>query len=122
VTSWGSEYRRRACFNTAQATQNVRTRAALLRLAGLGISLPRHRLKKQSQRGPSAKFAITLKRKDDERALDLPLSPEALGELAIQASFQGMKLPELIARLLSEVVKKDMVGTILDDEERRAKA
>src|SRR5262249_1196114 len=62
--------------------------------------------------------AFTIKRKDGEWALDVPLSRETIGELAIEAGFRGMGLVELIAQVLCEAVKKDMVGTILDGEER----
>jgi hypothetical protein len=73
----------------------------------------------QSSR-PKFKVAITMKRKDGEWALDVPLPQEALGRLGIQAALQDMGLTELIARVLGEAVKKDMVGTILDGEERPA--
>jgi hypothetical protein len=98
----------------------------------LGISLRRSsvhdpsydRLKTQSpprmvERGsrPTAKFASTVKQKD-ESALDVALPQEVIGELVIQAALRGMGLVELIAQVLCEAVKKDMVGTILDGEER----
>ena len=101
----------------------------------LGISLRRpsvhypsyDRLKTQSRpqmvengSRPTAKLVITMKRKDHERSFDVPLSQEALWRLGIQASLEGMGLVELIAQVLSAAVKKDMVGTILDGEERPA--
>jgi hypothetical protein len=69
---------------------------------------------------PTAKLVITMKRRDHERAFDVPLSQEVLGRLGIYAALQGMGLSELIAQVLSAAVKKDMVGTILDGEERPA--
>ena len=101
----------------------------------LGISLRRPRVHDQSydqlktqsppqmvEQGsrPVAKFALTIKRKDGEWALDVPLSQEAIWELGIEAAFRGMGVDELIAQVLCEAVKKDMVGTILDGEERPA--
>jgi hypothetical protein len=69
----------------------------------------------------TAKFALTIKRKDGEWALDVPLSEETIGELAIEAAFRGMGIGELIVHVLCEAAKKDMVGTILDGEERAAR-
>jgi hypothetical protein len=66
---------------------------------------------------PTAKDAITIW-KDGERALNVPLSQEALGRLGIEAALRGVGLIELIAQVLCEAVKKDMIGTILDGEER----
>jgi hypothetical protein len=96
----------------------------------LGISLRRphmrypsyDRLKTQLQlrmveKGsrPQGKFAITTHRKDNVRAVDVPLSVEAIGQLGLYASLRDMGLVELIAQVLGEAVKKDLVGKILDD-------
>ena len=79
----------------------------------LGISLRRphmrypsyDRLKTQLQlrmveKGsrPQGKFAITTHRKDNVRAVDVPLSVEAIGQLGLYASLRDMGLVELIAR------------------------
>ena len=96
----------------------------------LGISLRRphmrypsyDRLKTQLQlrmveKGsrPHGKFAITTRRKDNVQAVDVPLSVEAIGQLGLYASLRDMGLVELIAQVLGEAVKKDLVGKILDD-------
>ena len=64
---------------------------------------------------PQGKFAITTHRKDNVRAVDVPLSVEAIGQLGLYASLRDMGLVELIAQVLGEAVKKDLVGKILDD-------
>jgi len=64
---------------------------------------------------PHGKFAITTRRKDNVRAVDVPLSVEAIGQLGLYASLRDMGLVELIAQVLGEAVKKDLVGKILDD-------
>jgi hypothetical protein len=64
---------------------------------------------------PQGKFAITTHRKDNGRAVDVPLSVEAIGQLGLYASLRDMGLVELIAQVLGEAVKKDLVGKILDD-------
>jgi hypothetical protein len=65
-----------------------------------------------------AKLALTIRRKDVWWTLDAPLSQEAIQGLGIEAALRGVGLVELIAQVLCEAVKKDMVGTILDGEER----
>ena len=54
-------------------------------------------------------------RKDNVRAVDVPLSVEAIGQLGLYASLRDMGLVELIAQVLGEAIKKDLVGKILDD-------
>jgi hypothetical protein len=64
----------------------------------------------------SAKQGIDGKEIDDESALHVSLPQEVIRELVIEAALRGMGLVELIAQILCEAVKKDMVGTILDGE------
>src|SRR5262245_24907689 len=59
------------------------------------------------------KIAITLQRGDLLRTLDVPLSNETIGQLALLASLQQVKLVELIAQILSGVVDKGLVEEIL---------
>ena len=96
----------------------------------LGISLRRprvyypsyNRLKPQLQlrmlekrSRPKGKFAITMQREDGQRAVDVPLSNEAIGELVVLASLRDVGLVELIGQILGEAVKKNKVARILDD-------
>jgi hypothetical protein len=96
----------------------------------LGISLRRprvhypsyNRLKPQLQlrmlekrSRPKGKFAITMQREDGQRAVDVPLSNEAIGELVVLASLRDLGLVKLIGQILGEAVKKNMVAKILDD-------
>jgi hypothetical protein len=64
------------------------------------------------------KIKDSLKQGLNDSALDVPLPQMVIRELAIEAALRGMGLVELIAQVLCEVVKKDMVGAILDGEER----
>ena len=50
-----------------------------------------------------------------QRTGSVPLSVEAIGQLGLYASLRDMGLVELIAQVLGEAVKKDLVGKILDD-------
>jgi len=96
----------------------------------LGISLRRprmyhpsyERLKPQLQlrmveKGsrPKGKFAITMKREGDAaRAVDVPLSNEAIAELGLLASVRDMGLAKMIAEILDGAVKRGLVGKILN--------
>jgi hypothetical protein len=70
-------------------------------------------LEKRSR--PKGKFAITMQREDGQRAVDVPLSNEAIGELVVLASLRDVGLVELIGQILGEAVKKNKVAKILDD-------
>ena len=66
------------------------------------------------------KIAISIQRQGEVGKIDVPLSNNAIGELALLASVRDIGLAELIAQLLSQAVKKDLVGKILDDKIRKA--
>jgi hypothetical protein len=101
-----------------------------VRCSKLGISLRRprvhypsyERLKPQLQlrmveKGsrPHGKFAITMKREGAApRAVDVPLSDEAIAELGLLASVRDVGLVKLIAEILDGAVKGGLVGKILN--------
>src|SRR5262249_15033744 len=68
------------------------------------------------------KIAITIEREDLLRTFDVPLSNKAIGELALLASLQKVKLVELIAKILIGVVDKGLVGKLLDGDDILPKA
>jgi len=59
-------------------------------------------------------LGIVIKYKGESRTTELPLSADVIGLLAIEAEFRGVKLAELVARLLAEITKKDLFGQVLD--------
>ena len=65
---------------------------------------------------PKGKIAISMQRQGEVGAIDVPLSNKAIGELALLASVRDVGLVELIAQILCQAVKKDLVGKILDDD------
>jgi hypothetical protein len=69
---------------------------------------------------PLPKLAILMRQGAREVARDIPLSEEALATLGVEAAFRNVGVIELIAQVLCEAVKKDMVGPILDGEKRPA--
>jgi len=68
------------------------------------------------------KIAITIQRGDLLRTLDVPLSNKTVGQLALLASLQQVKLVELIAQILSKAVDKDLVEKILKGDDTPPKA
>jgi hypothetical protein len=48
--------------------------------------------------------------------MELTAGPEVLGRLALEAEFRGVKLPELIARIIAGIVEKDLFQVVLNLE------
>jgi hypothetical protein len=71
---------------------------------------------------PKGKIAISMQRQGEVGAIDVPLSNKAIGELALLASVRDVGLVELIAQILCQAVKKDLVGKILDGDNIRTKS
>jgi hypothetical protein len=74
--------------------------------------------------GPSehtqAMVAFTIRHKGRERVAELPLTNAIIGQLAIEAEFRGVKLPELVARLLMTITQRDLFGFVLDGAPKTA--
>ena len=62
-----------------------------------------------------AMFALRMEYKGQEQSTDLSLDEEMLGQLAIEAEIRGMRIGELLAALIPEIVKKDLFQLISDD-------
>ena len=60
-------------------------------------------------------FAIRMEYKGQERSTGLPLSEEMISQLAMEAEIRGMRIGELVAALILEIVKKDLFQLINDD-------
>jgi len=63
-----------------------------------------------------ALFAIRMEYKGQERSTGLPLDEEMISQLAMEAEIRGMRIGELVAALILEIVKKDLFQLISDDE------
>ena len=68
------------------------------------------------------KIAITMQRGDLLRTLEVPLSNETVGALAVLASLRQIKLVELIAQILSGAVDKGLVEKMLNGDNIPPKA
>jgi hypothetical protein len=62
-----------------------------------------------------AVFAIRMEYKGQERLTGLPLDEEMISQLAMEAEIRGMRMGELVAALILEIVKKDLFKLISDD-------
>jgi hypothetical protein len=80
-----------------------------------------HKTKKVSQvaahDAPLAKYALTMSRQGKELASDIPIaSREIEKRLALAASFQDLRITQLVAQMLVAAIKKDIIEEILRDE------
>jgi hypothetical protein len=53
--------------------------------------------------------------KGQERSTALPLDEEMISQLAMEAEIRGMRIGELVAALILEIVKKDLFQPIRND-------
>ena len=90
----------------------------------LGISLRRNQERKTEEKSqvaahdaPLAKYTLTMSRQGEVLASDLPLtSREIEGRLALEATFQDLRITQLMGQILVAAIKKDMIqGTIADE-------
>jgi hypothetical protein len=62
---------------------------------------------------PAPQFGVRMHYRGEDRTTDLPLSPEMVGRLAIEAEFRNVRIGELVAELIVGVVEKDMFQLVL---------
>jgi hypothetical protein len=67
----------------------------------------------ENSKSPAPKFGIQMQYKGDNRTIELPLSPDLVGRLAIEAEFRNLRIGELIAQLIVRVVEKDQFQIVL---------
>jgi hypothetical protein len=64
----------------------------------------------------SANFAIRFQYRGRERTAELPFAPHVIGQLALEAALQDVKIGELIAELITAMVRnKDLFSLVLDN-------
>jgi hypothetical protein len=74
---------------------------------------------KKANEARAASFAITMQYMGEERATELPLTQDMIGQLAFEAAFRNGRIGELIAELIVAVLKKDLLQTVLEHKEGR---
>jgi hypothetical protein len=74
---------------------------------------------KKANEAGAASFAITMQYRCEERATELPLTQDMIGQLAFEAAFRNERIGELIGELIVAVLKKDLLQTVLEHKEAR---
>jgi hypothetical protein len=60
-----------------------------------------------------AKLMLLIKTQNRQAAFDLPLSQDLLVQLTLEASVCGQTIADIIGKIVSQVMEKDLVGEIL---------
>ena len=55
---------------------------------------------------PSAEFSVVIRCGDKEAVIDIPLTPQQVAALAINAALRDITLTKLLAHLLVSAIKK----------------
>ena len=63
-----------------------------------------------------AKFALILQYNGRECITELPISPDMIGLLALEAEFRGISISAFISELITSTVKNDLFRQVLDTE------
>jgi hypothetical protein len=63
-----------------------------------------------------AKFALILQYNGRECATELPLGPDKIGILALEAELRSMSISAFISELITSTVKNDLFRQVLDTE------
>jgi hypothetical protein len=66
------------------------------------------------EKSPVATLTIIVGYRGEERETELTLGPDVLGRLALEAEFRGIKLLELIERIVVGTVEKDLFQQVLE--------
>jgi hypothetical protein len=61
----------------------------------------------------AVKLTLLIKAQNRQAAFDLPLGQNLIEQLALEASFRGLRIADLIGKILMQLMEKDLVGEIL---------
>jgi hypothetical protein len=78
-------------------------------------TMHQERAKRANEAG-SAKFAIRMQYKGEERTTELPLTQDMIRQLAFEAELRNMRIGELIGELMVALLKKDLFQAVLQQE------
>jgi hypothetical protein len=89
----------------------------------LGISLRRPRAKLLPPKRANgtettvggARFTIDMKYKGQEHSTELPIKPDVIRQLALEASFRDQEIGELAKDILVSALEKELVPKLLDE-------
>jgi len=98
----------------AQPAEEQPERNSQSQPAEIPIALPQQG-RATTPEASSATFAIRFHYRGMERTHELSLTANMIGQLALEASFRGVTIGELIAALIMAVVNKDLLPLVLDN-------
>jgi hypothetical protein len=84
------------------------------RLEGPSTVPPSEVVSEDNNKPPAPAFSIRMQYKGENRTIELPLSPDMIGRLAIEAEFRNMRIGELVAQLILGIAENDLVKLVLD--------
>jgi hypothetical protein len=84
------------------------------RLEGPSIIPPSEAGSGEDRKPPAPEFSLRMQYRGENRTNELPLSPDMVGRLAIEAEFRNMRIGELVAQLIVGIAKKDLFTLALD--------
>jgi hypothetical protein len=75
--------------------------------------------KRASGNAVRAKFAIKMQYKGEERTTELPLTQDMIGQLALEAEFQDMRIGEFVGELFTATANKDLFQKVLPPDQNQ---
>jgi hypothetical protein len=90
--------------------------------ASVRRTVPNKRTVRPRKPSPSRKkvntpsIAIRFRYKGIEQTAELPVTPDTIAHLVLEAALRNMKIGELIAGLIAAIVKKDLFTLLLDED------
>ena len=79
-----------------------------------GVALYSQAVSEKKSDLTSPKFGIRMQYKSADRTIELPLKPDMVGRLAIEAEFRNMRIGEFVAQLILTIVEKDLFQLVLE--------
>jgi hypothetical protein len=67
----------------------------------------------------AASFAVKMQYKGEARTTELPLTQDAIGQLALEATFRNVTIGELLGELIAAVVNNDLLQAVLEYKKPR---
>jgi hypothetical protein len=83
---------------------------------GVLLQLIKERPEQNSRSGP---FAVKMQYRGEARTTELPLTQDAIGQLALEATFRNVTIGELLGELIAAVVNNDLLQAVLEHKTPR---
>jgi DNA-binding CsgD family transcriptional regulator len=102
---------------------SLRKRSLTKDNGAIAHGLPQRSIEHAPEAAHSAqvKFALLLKTQNRQAAIDLALRADLIKQLALEASIRGQSVVDLIGKILSQVLQKDLVGELLRNDRSPSK-